>query len=168
MIEYPKSKQCPVCGVTFFRNPVCAYTTWEKQKTCSVKCRGINKIGKHLKSDEQLIHNRRVVQRNDKRTFAYRYVAEQTIGRNLYKGEVVHHVNGNTLDDRPENLVVVLASDHISYHNRKYPDIKNCVICGAEFQPLPSNRRRDRTCGRECKILLIKRTWANKGKRGVA
>ncbi|HEY1523047.1 MAG TPA: HNH endonuclease [Solirubrobacteraceae bacterium] len=34
----------------------------------------------------------------------HRLVVSRTLGRPLYKDETVHHINGNTLDNRPENL----------------------------------------------------------------
>lgn len=54
----------------------------------------------------------------DVRGYAYehRVVAEQKIGRRLLPGEQVHHVNRNTLDNRPENLEVHMQAEHAVEH----------------------------------------------------
>lgn len=46
----------------------------------------------------------------------HRVVAERMIGRKLIKGEVVHHINGDKKDNRPENLVITTQSKHIESH----------------------------------------------------
>lgn len=50
--------------------------------------------------------------------YAYEHilVAEATIGRALRHGEVVHHKNENKTDNRPENLEVLTASEHMREH----------------------------------------------------
>lgn len=56
----------------------------------------------------------------DKRGYAYehRLVAEQTLGRRLRQGEQVHHKNGDTQDNRPENLEVVASLAHHRVYHR--------------------------------------------------
>lgn len=46
----------------------------------------------------------------------HRWVAEQKLGRLISEDEVVHHINGDKLDNRPENLEVMLAAEHVSHH----------------------------------------------------
>ena len=45
-------------------------------------------------------------------------IAEWKYKRKLKPREHVHHINGDTLDDRPENLQIVTASDHMKIHQQ--------------------------------------------------
>lgn len=48
----------------------------------------------------------------------YRRMAEEWLGRKLLKGEVVHHINGDRADNRPENFMVMTAKEHKWLHMR--------------------------------------------------
>lgn len=45
-------------------------------------------------------------------------VAEEKIGRPLYKNEVAHHINENPNDNRPENIIVMDFAEHRRLHGK--------------------------------------------------
>lgn len=45
-------------------------------------------------------------------------VMSRILGRPLRSDEVVHHRNEDRLDNRPENLEVMLRSKHLSHHHK--------------------------------------------------
>lgn len=92
----------------------------------------------------------------------HRQVVEASLGRKLLKTEHVHHINGDTHDNRLENLMVLSPQEHNILHKQKYPRIKTCVICGKEYAPSGSKRKTSKVCSPECKIALDK---ANAAKR---
>lgn len=55
----------------------------------------------------------------DSKKLVHRAVAEKKVGGKIYKGNVVHHIDGNPKNFRKKNLQVMKRSSHSRLHARK-------------------------------------------------
>jgi len=93
----------------------------ENYKFCSKECRiahnrGVNSHsykGGWVRPDGY-----REVTMNGERFLEHRLVIEQKIGRKLLRGEHVHHINKDKLDNRIENLQLISETKHLADHGR--------------------------------------------------
>lgn len=72
----------------------------------------------------------------------HRVVMENILNRPLLGNEVVHHINGDKTDNRPENLQVMSQSDHGKLHRPKQDPLSmECPVCGKSFEITPHEAR---------------------------
>lgn len=89
----------------------------EQNKTKRVNQKGGLTLEERAKIRKSRIDQTPVVHNTYAKVFGrheHRIVAENMLGRDLVKGEVVHHINHNKRDNSPENLMVFKSqADHV-------------------------------------------------------
>lgn len=116
---------CEICKTVVFRNE----RSDAKYRFCSKKCAG--KAGVRLASQVDKSGSKNPAWRGGvqifcgyrmisigkkKRQFEHRMKMEKKLGRTLLKNEIVHHKNGDKLDNRLSNLKIMTQSEHIKEH----------------------------------------------------
>jgi len=90
----------------------------QRGKLCPMWKGGITKNNNRIliySPNHQFCHKR------DKYIFKYRLIVEKYFNRYLTQKEVVHHINGDTSNDRPENLYLFAnQQDHTKFHRYPY------------------------------------------------
>lgn len=130
--------QCEVCGKAVYRYP----SEIRSRTFCSRKCSKVftsSRMTEYNKTENPMntsdgwsdslknaVRKREKLAKGECKPDTYpkfhgkhehRVVAEKMLGRPLLAGEVVHHINGNKHDNRPENLMVFATQqEHVAYH----------------------------------------------------
>lgn len=131
-----KYKKCKRCLKEFHVYP---YQLKAKQ-FCSRKCANISNASKNSsskKAEKNPMYGRRpwnykggtytksgsrnvryrLIYVNGKQIREHVHIMQTQLGRKLKLNEVVHHKNGNGLDNRIENLELMTKSQHSKYHS---------------------------------------------------
>lgn len=80
------------------------------------------------------------------RIFLHRHIASIKLGRWLSTEEHVHHIDGNKLNNNPDNLEILTCSEHAKRHRGETPNVK-CEVCGTEFK---ASGKVNRYCSYSC------------------
>lgn len=104
-----KIGHCIYCNKPFYRKP---RRTNQNKFFCSLNCQStFKKINFPLSKEKRLrqlcLRRHRSKTINGVQVPLYRIIAEKVLGRRLEKGEIVHHIDGNLLNDNASNLKVM-------------------------------------------------------------
>lgn len=121
---FSQPKICKVNGCTKSAH----YKDWGKKGYCANHIALLRRNGKpefikpkRLNGEGTVAYGYKIVTIKGKQMPEHRYLMEQHLGRKLkpHPLEVIHHLNGNKLDNRLENLILTNQSDHLHIHEYK-------------------------------------------------
>lgn len=123
--------RCDNCNEEF-KSFACYNKRERKHRFCSKECEAEFKTYDNIGDSRKggYICSRsgyKRVQYKGRKIEEHRLIMMDYLGRELKTYEHVHHINGNKLDNRIENLKVVTRWEHPSYH--KTGNKRVCLIC---------------------------------------
>lgn len=134
--KYDRETRCFLCEKEFTRYPG---KPRGSRDFCSTKCRtkqlGIDNLSKRVNQKGGLTQEERakISKSRKRKAFVTKYlkekdkhihrvVMERKLGRPLEKGEVVHHVDLDSWNNDPDNLMLFKSQkDHIAWHLKHDP-----------------------------------------------
>lgn len=111
---------CKGCGKVFYQYPS---RTKQGVVCCSNKCRGKMMTGTlnvGFKRGYQVNSwGYKMIYHDGKKVYEHRVIMEEYLGRKLTKDEEVHHINGDKMDNRIDNLQLMTKEEHKKMHRDK-------------------------------------------------
>ena len=155
--------QCSICKTAFYRKGKRYLNNKSGKIFCSPSCfykfnqrenhgnwvNGINKSGNGYLDIKNSFHPMA-----DKRgrIAVHRYIMSNHVKRSLNAKEIVHHIDGNKLNNDISNLKIVTRAEHVAIHgpSRRMAKYVKCLLCTGSFYCYPHLFNKRKFCSKEC------------------
>lgn len=89
-----------------------------------------------------------------RRYLVHRLVVMAFVNKDISRKDHVHHIDENKGNNNLVNLKIIPFAEHQKLHKQIYSYTKICKVCGKEFMPHPTKRKRAVVCSNECKKII--------------
>lgn len=121
------TKQCLICKATYKKRKTCSKKEWSRSKYCSQSCQHKGLKGQlvgsknpNYKTGKTITKNGYIqLSLNGGKIYEHRKVMQDFLGRKLDRNEIVHHKDGDKLNNDISNLEVLTNSQHSKLHYPK-------------------------------------------------
>jgi hypothetical protein len=123
------------------------YCHQDRHLFCSKECKkefGNGVVRFHKNGDKKGYYEIRI---NGHMQKYHRYLMEKYLGRKLKRTELIHHIDGNSLNNDIKNLMIVTLSEHMALH-KTILSHWTCQWCGDDF--VRNGRRYRKFCSHSC------------------
>jgi hypothetical protein len=156
------SYRCEICD-----KPYDCRRKW--QRTCSNACAGQIRSGPanpHWKGGCVSRYGYRLICVNGKQVLEHRYLMEQHLGRSLERSEVIHHRDGNKLNNDLSNLELLPSNaahktrHFLYFRNETHKECSRCrlVKTRSDFSPSTNGNDPNRNYCKQCFAEIARRS----------
>jgi HNH endonuclease len=96
-------------------------------------------------------------EKRGERILLHRHLMQEHLKRKLTKDEIVHHIDGNKLNNDIKNLLVISQSEHV----KKYDAGRKKLIDWSKYD-IPKNSKKKYCLIKKCPLKKIKRGLCSK------